>query len=172
MATNLGSDRQAEFCYLGPDLPGADDITAHADTNDNGTVDEGEPVGGATKAWLMPDATPGHVTGGGQAPAQSGGDAIAFGFNAKSTDTGIKGNCNVVDGAADVHVKCVDVTSLTRSGTHATIFGTATINGTATGFRIDVDDHGEPGAWRDTFRIVTSSGYSAGASSARPAAGL
>ena len=74
---------------------------------------------------------------------------------------GIEGNCNVAM-APPTAREVVDVTSLTRSGTHATIFGTATINGTTTAFRIDVDDHGEPGAGRDTFRIVTSSGYSPG----------
>jgi len=61
-----------------------------------------------------------------------------------------------------VKVKCTDVTDVVRSGTHATVFGDATVNGTATTYRIDVDDNGEPGAGVDTFKIHTASGYTAG----------
>jgi hypothetical protein len=51
---------------------------------------------------------------------------------------------------------------LVRAGTHATFFGNATVNGVPTTYRIDVDDLGEPGAGRDTFRVQTAGGYSAG----------
>jgi hypothetical protein len=161
-AVATDANGQATFCYTGPELPGADSIIAHADTDGDGTVDAGEPVGGATKTWLLPEATPGQVTGGGHAPAPSGTGEIAFGFNAKSTDGVPKGNCNVVDQAADVHIKCLDVTSLVRDGTHATIFGQGTINEAAIAYRIDVDDLDEPGAGHDTFTILTDSGYTAG----------
>jgi hypothetical protein len=43
---------QATFCYTGPALPGADAITAYADTNPNNTQDAGEPSGAATKTWV------------------------------------------------------------------------------------------------------------------------
>jgi hypothetical protein len=153
---------QAVFCYTGPEFPGADDIKALADTDGDGVIDPGEPIASATNTWLLPDATPGHVTGGGQAPARGDAAEIAFGFNAKSDDDRINGNCNVVDQAADIQLKCVEITSLVRDGTHATIFGNATINEAATLFRIDVDDQDESGGGRDSFRIVTSNGYATG----------
>jgi hypothetical protein len=74
----------------------------------------------------------------------------------------MKGNCTVIDRSAGVKVKCLDVTSYLQIGLHATFSGHATVNGTATTYRIDVDDPGEPGAGQDTFKIVTGSGYSAG----------
>jgi hypothetical protein len=62
----------------------------------------------------------------------------------------------------NVKVKCVDVTTLIVTGTHATLFGNATVNGASTTYRIDVDDLAEPGRGADTFRIQTASGYTAG----------
>ena len=50
---------------------------------------------------------------------------------------------------------------LVVAGTHATFSGNAEINGAPTMYHIDVDDLGEPGTLRDTFKIVTDSGYSA-----------
>jgi hypothetical protein len=117
--------------------------------------------------WLLPDATPGQVTGGGQAPTADGAAEVAFGVNAKSDNGRLNGHCNVVDQAADIHLKRLDVTSLVRDGTHATIFGNAILNGAATAYRIDVDDEGESGGGRDRFQIVTSSGYAAGGVLAR-----
>ena len=157
---------RATFCYVGPELPGADEITAHADTDGDGVVDAGEPVGGATNSWLLPESSPGHVTGGGQA-ATPPAEEIAFGFNAKSSDGSLKGHCNVIDRASAVHIKCLDVTSLVLAGTHATVFGNATINDVETIYRIDVDDLADSGAGHDTFQILTESGYTAGGVLAR-----
>jgi hypothetical protein len=155
---------QCTFTYAGPQLPGADIIMACADANKNGAGDPGEPCAEATKAWMLPASTAGQTTGGGQVLNAAGNDKIAFGFNAKSTSNGLQGNCTVVDPspATNVKIKCLDVTSLVQTGTHATVFGNATVNGTATTYRIDVDDLGEPGAGHDTFKIQTSSGYTAG----------
>lgn len=153
---------RAVFCYTGPTLPGADAIVAHADFDGDGIVDAPEPTATATKSWLLPSAGAGQVTGGGQTAGASEVESIAFGFNAKSSEGGFKGNCNVVDRTASVHIKCIDVISLVRSGNSATIFGNATINGAETTYRIDVQDIGEPGTGVDSFTIVTTSGYSAG----------
>ena len=109
------------------------------------------------RGW--PATAPGHVTGGGQFLNAAGNDKIAFGFNAKSKDGTTQGECSVVDPSTDTHVKCTDATSVAISGTHATIFGNAKINGVSTTYRIDVDDLAEPGRNRDTFRIRTASGY-------------
>jgi hypothetical protein len=100
------------------------------------------------------------VTGGGQAPAVDG--RIVFGFNAQSQNNGVKGNCNAIDVASNLHIRCRTVTALVVSGTHATFSGQATINGITTNYRIDVDDLAEPGQGRDTFKISTDSGYVAG----------
>jgi hypothetical protein len=153
---------QCSFTYQGPQLPGADVIAGCADNNHNGTADAGEPCGTATKAWTLPTSTAGQTTGGGQIWNASHTDKIAFGFTAKSTSTGVKGECSVVDPSTNTKVKCTDATALVQSTTHATFFGNATVNGVATTYRIDVDDLGEPGAGRDTFTIQTTIGYTAG----------
>jgi hypothetical protein len=153
---------QCAFTYQGPQLPGADLITAYADTDNDNAFDAGEPVGEATKAWVLPTTTPGQVTGGGQIAATGGLESVTFGFNAQSTANGLKGNCTVIDQATDTKIKCLDVTSLVQAGTHATFFGRAEVNGVPTTYRIDVDDLAEPGKGRDTFKIQTASGYSAG----------
>jgi hypothetical protein len=159
-SATTGPDGLAAFCYTGPATAGADAIVAYADTSANDVQDATEPGGAAAKSWVSPAAAPAHVSGGGRAPAGLG--TIAFGFQAKSNERKLKGHCNVIDKAADVHVKCLDVTSLVQVGTHATVLGNATINGAATTYRIDIDDLGEPGAGRDVFTIVTGDGYTAG----------
>lgn len=159
---------QCSFTYQGPQLPGADLITACADANKNGTCDPGEPIGTATKVFVLPASTPGQVTGGGQIPGALATRDIAFGFNAQSTDKGLMGRCNVIDQATNTQVKCLDVTALVQTpatvqgGGGATFFGTAEVNGVATTYRIDVTDLAEPGTGKDTFRIQTASGYTAG----------
>lgn len=110
------------------------------------------------------DLPPGQVTGGGQIPDPSDPSYdVAFGFNAQSKNGSLVGTCNVVDQspAKNIHIKCLDVTSLVDTGSHATFFGNATVNGAATTYRIDVDDLGEPGQGADTYKVVTGSGYSA-----------
>jgi Big-like domain-containing protein/beta-propeller repeat-containing protein len=52
------SNGEASFCYQGPQLPGADAITAYADTDADNTQDGGEPARAATKAWRLPTSTP------------------------------------------------------------------------------------------------------------------
>jgi hypothetical protein len=162
-----GADGRCSFTYSGPRLPGADLITACADVDGDGSADAGEPCGTATKAWVLPTSTPGQVTGGGQVSNALGNDQVAFGFTAKSTSTGIKGECNLVDPSTDTHIKCQTVASIVRAGNRATIFGHATVNGVTTDYRIDTTDNGEPGAGRDLFEITTGTGYTAGGPLAR-----
>jgi hypothetical protein len=148
------------FTYSGPSLPGADMISAFADANGNGTRDSDEPVATAAKAWILPTSTPGQVTGGGQIAV--GTDKVTFGFTAKSTSGGLKGECVVIDHDTKRMIKCRDVTALVQTGNEATIFGHATDDGVDTTYVIHVADNGEPGGGRDTFSIQTASGYSAG----------
>jgi hypothetical protein len=154
---------EAEFCYTGPALPGADVISAYADTDGDSTQDAGEPGDTAAKTWVVPASTPGcKVTYGGRITAANG-DKATFGGNAQAPD---KGQEEYRDHgpAADLNVHSIDVQAVTCSsdGTQASIFGTATINGSGTfDYRIDVEDLGEPGR-DDTYRIRLSNGYDSG----------
>jgi len=59
---------EAEFCYQGPPLPGADTITAIADADNDDMFEVGEPSDIATKTWILPVTTPGcevTITNGG-----------------------------------------------------------------------------------------------------------
>jgi Bacterial Ig-like domain (group 1) len=160
---NTGADGSCNFTYDGPEVPGADLIRAFADTDSDGMQDVGEPEAApATKAWIPPVSTPGQATGGGHIPAANPTDEIAFGFNARNFDTRLHGRCTVIDPATNTEVRCLDVTAVVQTTTHATFFGEALVNGVASNYRIDVDDLGEPGAGRDTFKIQTDSGFVAG----------
>jgi hypothetical protein len=157
---------RCSFTYAGPQLPGADTIVAYADLNGNGVEDPGETEATAVKAWVVPASTPGQVTGGGQIVPADGAEEVSFGLQAKNASK-LLATCSVVDPALDVHVKCLDATALVETATHATFFGNATVNGTATTYRVDVDDLGQPGAGKDTFQIQTATGYATGGVLAR-----
>jgi hypothetical protein len=159
--TNTGG--QCSFTYTGPALAGADLISAYADTNNNGSPDPSEPVAvPATKAWVPPTSTPGQANGGGQFYNPTQTDKIAFGFSAKNKDGKLIGECSVIDPSSNTRVKCTNATSFVETGTHATVFGDATVNGVDTTYRIDVDDNGDPGKGKDDFFITTGTGYSVG----------
>jgi hypothetical protein len=154
---------EAEFCYTSA-LPGNDVISAYADTNGNGVQDLGEPSDTAEKTWVLPASTAGcKVTYGGRIRAANS-DKATFGGNAKAN--GLKGQEQYRDHgpAADMNVHSINVLAVTcsRDGTQASIFGTATIDGSGTfDYRIDLKDLGEPGK-TDTYRIRLSNGYDSG----------
>jgi hypothetical protein len=150
---------QCTFTYSGPALPGSDVISAFADTDTDGNADPDEPTATATKEWVLPPSTLGHVTGGGE--IRVAGDKINFDVDAKSDDKGVKGHCNVEDHDTKRRIKCTDVTAVVVSGNEADIYGNATDNGVATTYVIHVVDNGDPGKGNDTFSITTASGYSA-----------
>ncbi len=151
---------QAQFCYTGPALPGADVITAYADTNNNKTQDPGEPGDRATKTWVTPASTEGcKVTYGGRITAANG-DKATFGGNAQAS---AQGQEEYQDHGPKQprNVHSINVTSVTCSAdkTQASIFGQATIDGAGTyNYRIDVKDLGKTG----TYRIRLSDGYDSG----------
>ncbi len=165
-ARTTDANGEATFCYTSA-LPGSDVIKAFADTNDNTVQDVGEPSDTATKVWVLPTSTPGcKVTYGGRITAADG-DKATFGGNAMVPASGPKGQEQYQDhgSAINLNVHSIDVLAVTcsRDGKSASIFGTATINGSGTfDFRIDVTDNGEPGAGSDTYRIRLSSGYDSG----------
>ena len=157
---------QCSFTYAGPQLPGADTIEAYPDLNGNGSQDPNETVASAVKAWVVPASTAGQVTGGGQIVPVARTAEVSFGLEAKS-GLKLQATCSVVDRSLDVHVKCLDAISLVESPTHATFFGNAIVDGIPTSYRIDIDDLGNPGAGRDTFKLQTGTGYTVGGVLAR-----
>ena len=157
---------QAEFCYQGPALPGSDAITAYADANNNGVQDPGEPSDRATKEWVLPQSTSGcKVTGGGRITV-SNGDKGTFGGNAKVSGTGMPSGAQEYQdhgSAANLNVHSSAMVAVVCSGNKASVFGTATINGSGSyNYRIDLTDNGEPGAGADKYRIRLSTGYDSG----------
>jgi hypothetical protein len=156
---------QATFCYTGPALPGSDVITAYVDTNNNGVQNPGEPSGRATKVWVLPQSTLGcKVTGGGRITAANG-DKATFGGNAAFASGTTNGSEEYQDHgpAADLNVHSTVVLAVVCSGNTASVFGTATINGSGSfDYRIDLTDNGEPGADTDKYRIRLSTGYDSG----------
>jgi hypothetical protein len=145
-------------------------IHAFADTDNNGTQDAGEPFGDATKTWLLPPSTAlckVTITEGGSIIANNG-DLATFGGNAKVSANGqtVKGEQEYQDhGPAqprNVHSIKLTAATCTDDLQSATIFGTATIDGSGEFvFRIDVTDQGEPGT-NDSYGIILSDGYASG----------
>ena len=160
---------QCSFTYTGPALPGADAITAFADTNNNNMQDVGEPTAAATKVWTVPLSTPlceVDVTYGGWIHANNG-DKANFGGNAKADSQGNpQGQEEYQDKGPvqpmDVHSINV-LAVICPTPTEASIFGDATIDGAGSfSYRIDVEDHGEPGKGVDKYQIRLSNGYDSG----------
>jgi hypothetical protein len=128
---------EAEFCYTGPALPGADAITAVADSNNDGTFDPLEPSGAATKIWILPTTTPGceiKITNGGWIIADNG-DRASFGGNAKADEDGtVSGQEEYQDhGPVDpfnLHGNVLAIVCDATDENRASIFGEATIDGT------------------------------------------
>ena len=152
---------QCDFTYQGPAFPGADAITAYADTNGNNVQDAGEPGASATKVWMLPASTPGQVHGAGQLRGASG-EKITFGFQAKGTLSGPTGGCHFdrhLEGPND-KVECLNVAALIIIGNMATIYGDALHNGQSTTYVITARENDKPTP--DEITITTASGFSAG----------
>jgi len=154
---------QCSFTYTGPPLPGADAISAYADTNNNTVQDPGEPGDTATKLWVPPVSTPceAKITYGGRIKAANG-DRATFGGNAKYIQGTVpQGSQEYQDHgpALPMNVKSINVLAITCTTNfkQASIFGDATIDGAGTySYRIDVEDNAEPGRGADKYRIRIS----------------
>ena len=168
--TRSGSDTtdvngEAEFCYMGPALPGADVIRAFADTDNDSMEDAGEPFGVASKIWVLPTTTPGceiKITNGGWIIADNG-DRANFGGNAKADEDGnVSGQEEFQDQGPvtpfNLHGNVLTIVCDASDSTRATIFGEATIDGSGSHtYRIDVRDLSEPGKGVDTYRMQVES---------------
>ena len=100
--------------------------------------------------------TPGHAAGAGLIEDALHGHVV-FGFTAKSDGVTARAKCAVV--THGTLVTCQNATLLMQLGTHVTFLGQARVNGVQTGYRIDVDDLGEPGRDHDIFSIQTNNGF-------------
>lgn len=154
---------EAPFCYTSA-LPGDDVISAFADTNGDSVQNGTEPADTAAKTWVLPPSTAGcKVSDGGRITAANG-DKATFGGNAKGSGPSGQQQYQDHGAAAAMNVHAIDVRSVVCSAdrTMASIFGTATIDGSGSfDYRIDVQDLGEPGT-SDTYRIRLSTGYDSG----------
>lgn len=162
---------EASFCYAGPTFPGADTITAYADTNGNNARETGEPIGTAAKTWVLPSSTPGCQIAfrPGKITADNGHKGT-FGSAKVSSSSG--GTLDYQDHTPssgmqvpDMKVKSTEVLAVLCASDQksATIYGTASINQSGSYyFRIDVTDGGDS-AILDTYRIRLSTGYDSGA---------
>jgi hypothetical protein len=163
------SSGQATFTYTGTNA-GGDTITACYDKNTNTQCDvPTEPTATATKTWTQPP-TPCtiKITNGGWIVTDDV-DRASFGGVAKETSTGTdSGNEEYQDhGPADpMNVHSLEITDVTcdNTGTQASIFGNATVDGTGShAFQIDVQDNGEPGKGTDHYRMrIPDIGYDSG----------
>lgn len=154
---------ECQFTYAGPQDP---DVHRIDGCPEGGTPEGGTPedvtgvCGKAFKVFFLRASTPGQVTGGGHILHAGMVHGVSFGFNAKFTENqGHHGRGVVVDHRNGTRIKIVDVTHVLIMGTHATIRGNAEVDGVSTPYTMDVDDLGEPGTGRDTFKIMTENGY-------------
>ena len=157
---------QARFCYTAQ-FPGADTIKAVADADGDGSGEATEPTGTATKTYVLPVSTPlcqVTISNGGWIIAANG-DRSSFGGNAKVAKDGqVQGEQLYQDHgpAQTLTVKSTRVLAVTCSGTEATIYGTATIDGAGQFFfRIQVSDVSQNGKG-DRYGILLSNGYYSG----------
>ena len=160
------SNGEATFCYIGPSLPGADTITAYADTNNNNVQDPGEPIGVAEKTWVLPTTTPlCEISNGGWIIAENG-DRATFGGNAKANESGETQGQQQYQNHGPVQrlkMHSINVQAIVCDGsTRASIFGQATINGSGIfNYRINVQDLGGPGRGQDKYWLLMD-GYNSG----------
>ena len=149
----------ANFKYTNA-LPGTDTLHVFADLDEDGTEDSGEAVE-TTVTWLLPSSTDGaKATGGGTiVPSEGGSARFSFAVQKKAADAYPKGS--LAYSAPSRSVVATAITAIVIDGNHASIFGTATVNGAnGVDFRADAVDGGEPSA--DFFQIRLADGYDSG----------
>jgi hypothetical protein len=148
---------RAGFCYAGPPLPGADAITAYADTDADDRQDSGEPGGTAAKTWTPASATACTVAGGGHIRTSRGSRAT-FGGVARVSNGAARGIQAYLDHDKKMTVYSGTVDAIDCRGAAATILGRAWVQGYgAVTYRIDVTD-----GTSDTYSIQLSNGYVSG----------
>lgn len=117
------------------------------------TIDHEAVISTATSIAIV--GHPGKVTGGGKI-----GGGLDFDFGVQPDhNNGFTGHLNYKDKANNIDLRSTSITfvSILIDDKHATIKGTATVNGIS-GYTFDVraEDNGEPGQDSDRFRIQIS----------------
>ena len=99
----------------------------------------------------------GKVTGGGFIPVSGGTgkpSSATFGLEVHEDSSGVvSGNLEYHDHAFGENAKSLTVNTLVISGNTATFTGTCTVNESPCNFSVTVQDNGEPGVGKDTFKI-------------------
>ena len=119
--------------------------------------DDEDGVGDACDGTF--DSSDGKSSGGGWLTTSAG--KANFSSSAKSVDGVMAGNCTVT--VAQTKIKCLTVDGYHQSSTtnRAVFVGSATQDGVATRYRIELTDNGEPGT-SDRIEITTDAGFAAG----------
>ena len=104
------------------------------------------------------DSSDGKSSGGGWLATPDG--RVNFSSSAKSVDGTTTGDCTVTVG--QMKIKCLTVDGYFQSATNdrAVFVGSATQDGVATRYRIELTDNGEPGT-SDHIEITTDAGFAA-----------
>ncbi len=161
-AATTDAGGRARFCYTGPELPGADEIAAFADTNSDGDQDAGEPGGVAAKTWAAPQSTPGCRAWGTGRIVTADGDRATFHGKADTRRGNPPSGREIYTDrgpAARVELRSSSVDALVCDGRTATVFGRALVAGDEVGFRIDL---AEGSGRRGSYRILLTTGYDSG----------
>ena len=140
--------------YTGDGTLGEDSFTYTIADGQGGTA-----TAKVTVTRTLPASTPNaKVTGSGAITVRGGSASFSLSVQVKKgTPTGSVSFDNSPGG---VFVRSISITAivLDSTGTTARIYGTAKVNGAgSTPFVVEVQDAGEPGIGRDTFRIVVGS---------------
>jgi len=134
------------------------------------TIDHEDVTSTATSTAIVGRA--GKVTGGGQIGSHG---TTELSFEAQPNGSAFKGNLSYKDKSHGIDIRSTSITfvSILIDNAHATIKGTATLNG-ASGytFRIDLEDNGEPGKGVDRFRIQLSGPTTYDSNASVPNSGL
>jgi hypothetical protein len=154
------SNGEAQFCWIGPPLPGVDQVLAQAQS---GLM----PKGTATVTFLLPVSSPLcsiDITNGGWIIADNG-DKVSFGGNVSADPLGTpSGQEQYTDSPAGLDVHSITMLAVTCSANLelADIYGQATINGSGSHFfRIEVADPDSSGG-SDMYWILLDTGYDSG----------
>jgi hypothetical protein len=149
--TDTDGDGQGDACDADDDndglADGSDNCVLVPNPDQSNT--DGDAHGDACDP--TPGNTPGKLTGGGWI----GEAKNSFGFTAQYNEgmDAPRGSVTYHDKVAGVELQSSQLTSvIVYSATRAVILGTATVGGRSAEFRLEVEDHGEPGV-NDTFRI-------------------